>query len=361
MAVFREEVMVDYSKWEKIEVSDDEDDTHPNIDTASLFRWRHQARIERMQVLETRKNEITTKKKEAQEEFNRIKEKFNVDASLKEKYDSAKQKLDDIIAEENKLLKEEKSQPKNVDTLSKPGFDKVMINSKSSNEPSTAQLSEEEELKKSQEFTNKYKSEIKQYGTLRNHADSIHFLQSHSHLVCDYTANYLCIWCIDLAVDKNLELLDKVSYQAVCLQLILELAKQFNVVPQAVFQGFFSRLSNPQPDYYENFNERLKDFKIRVHKCADLRFEKAIKETEEEERKKRLGPEGLDPVEVFETLPKCLQECFQSKNIELLKETLKTMDEKEALYHMKRCVGSGLWVPDASVNPGDEEEYDNPE
>ena len=32
-----------------VQVSDDEDDTHPNIDTASLFRWRHQARIERME------------------------------------------------------------------------------------------------------------------------------------------------------------------------------------------------------------------------------------------------------------------------------------------------------------------------
>lgn len=39
---------IDYSKWKDIEVSDDEDDTHPNIDTASLFRWRHQARLERM-------------------------------------------------------------------------------------------------------------------------------------------------------------------------------------------------------------------------------------------------------------------------------------------------------------------------
>ena len=29
-------------------MSDDEDDTHPNIDTPSLFRWRHQARVERM-------------------------------------------------------------------------------------------------------------------------------------------------------------------------------------------------------------------------------------------------------------------------------------------------------------------------
>ena len=30
-----------------IEISDDEDDTHPNIDTPSLFRWRHQARLDR--------------------------------------------------------------------------------------------------------------------------------------------------------------------------------------------------------------------------------------------------------------------------------------------------------------------------
>jgi hypothetical protein len=29
------------------QISDDEDDTHPNVDTQSLFRWRHQARLER--------------------------------------------------------------------------------------------------------------------------------------------------------------------------------------------------------------------------------------------------------------------------------------------------------------------------
>lgn len=27
---------IDYSKWKNIEVSDDEDDTHPNIDTVSM-------------------------------------------------------------------------------------------------------------------------------------------------------------------------------------------------------------------------------------------------------------------------------------------------------------------------------------
>jgi hypothetical protein len=40
--------MVDYSVWDHIEVSDDEDETHPNIDTASLFRWRHQVERARL-------------------------------------------------------------------------------------------------------------------------------------------------------------------------------------------------------------------------------------------------------------------------------------------------------------------------
>ena len=46
-----------------IKVSDDEDDTHPNIDTPSLFRWRHQARVERMTQAEMEKAEFEKAKK----------------------------------------------------------------------------------------------------------------------------------------------------------------------------------------------------------------------------------------------------------------------------------------------------------
>ena len=37
----------DYSKWDNIEISDDEADTHPNIDKASWFRMKHRSRVER--------------------------------------------------------------------------------------------------------------------------------------------------------------------------------------------------------------------------------------------------------------------------------------------------------------------------
>lgn len=32
------------------------------------------------------------------------------------------------------------------------------------------------------------------------------------------------------------------------------------------------------------------------------------------------------------------------------------MKPEEATYHMKRCVDSGLWVPDANKKEGDEED-----
>lgn len=45
-------------------VSDDEDDTHPNIDTPSLFRWRHQARVERQAEADKEKTDFLKKKQE---------------------------------------------------------------------------------------------------------------------------------------------------------------------------------------------------------------------------------------------------------------------------------------------------------
>lgn len=43
-----------------------------------------------------------------------------------------------------------------------------------------------------------------------------------------------------------------------------------------------------------------------------------------------------------------LQKCFESRDIGLLQETISKMPPDEASRHIKRCVDSGLWVPDAA-------------
>lgn len=56
--------------------------------------------------------------------------------------------------------------------------------------------------------------------------------------------------------------------------------------------------------YQDAFDHELGLLKERVRSCAQIRMECAMKELQEEERKKRLGPGGLDPGEVYESLPK---------------------------------------------------------
>lgn len=80
-----------------------------------------------------------------------------------------------------------------------------------------------------------------------------------------------------------------------------------------------------------------------------------MKELEEEEREKRLGPGGLDPVEVYESLPAEMQKCFDEKDIQMLQDVISKMDPTEAKHHMKRCIDSGLWVPNAKGDEKDEE------
>ena len=70
-------------------------------------------------------------------------------------------------------------------------------------------------------------------------------------------------------------------------------------------KDFFACLSLQTADqqYQEAFNDELESFKERVRGRAKIRIEKAMKEYEEEEKQKRVGPGGLDPVEVYEALP----------------------------------------------------------
>lgn len=186
----------------------------------------------------------------------------------------------------------------------------------------------------------------------------------------------------------------------------MELAKQLDVDPRACIGSFFERIQVADAEYRKHFDDEVASFKDRIKKRAEQKVQDAVAEQEEEDRQARLGPGGLDPVEVFDSLPEVslvgdhhvnigdwiasfahftskylefwvqtkkywknsdfrpfqeLQQCFESRNIALLQESIGKMPEEEAKYHMKRCVESGLWVPEggkaAAAGDDDEPEY----
>ncbi|XP_004071400.1 hsp90 co-chaperone Cdc37 [Oryzias latipes] len=355
---------IDYSVWDHIEVSDDEDDTHPNIDTPSLFRWRHQARVERMEEFQKKGEDLKKGLAECRRKLTELQTKIQ-DLNLS---DGVKTELTKYQADEKKLKKEErdwekkldeyyreeKKMPWNVDTLSKEGFSKSIVNIK----PETSEDTEEEKEKKHKTFVEKHEKQIKHFGMLRRWDDSQKYLSDNPHLVCEETANYLVIMCIDLEVEEKHALMEQVAHQTIVMQFILELAKSLKVDPRGCFRQFFAKIKTADQQYQDAFNDELEAFKERVRGRAKIRIEKALKEYEEEERQKRLGPGGLDPVEVYESLPAEMQKCFDEKDIQMLQEVISKMDPTEAKHHMKRCIDSGLWVPNSGEGKEEEGTYE---
>uniref|UniRef100_A0A673H2N1 Hsp90 co-chaperone Cdc37 n=1 Tax=Sinocyclocheilus rhinocerous TaxID=307959 RepID=A0A673H2N1_9TELE len=345
---------IDYSVWDHIEVSDDEDDTHPNIDTPSLFRWRHQARVERMEVFMKKGEELEKSLMESRRKLAEAQRRVQelVSASTPE----AKADLAKVQEEEKQLKKqerswekklqehriEEKKMPWNVDTLSKEGFSKSVVNVKPEKEEET----EEEKEEKHKTFVEKYEKQIKHFGSDINTSDHTpckHICETHlDHSVLTHLHTHTHTHTHTLA------LMEQVAHQTIVMQFILELSKSLKVDPRGCFRQFFTKIKTADQQYQDAFNDELESFKERVRGRAKIRIEKALKEYEEEERQKRMGPGGLDPVEVYESLP-------ASDDLPLL---------QEAKHHMKRCIESGLWVPNARADEEgekDKEEGDEPQ
>ncbi|XP_010775790.1 hsp90 co-chaperone Cdc37 [Notothenia coriiceps] len=300
---------IDYSVWDHIEVSDDEDDTHPNIDTPSLFRWRHQARVERMEDYHKKGDDISKalnesrrKLAEAQKKVQELSASSTDDAKAelsKAQAEEKKQKkeerdIDKKLAEHNR---EEKKMPWNVDTLSKEGFSKSVVNVL----PDATEETEEEKETKHKTFVEKNEKQIKHFGMMRRWDDSQKYLSDNSHLVCEETANYLVIMCIDLEVEEKHSLMEQVAHQTIVMQFILELAKSLKVDPRGCFRQFFAKIKTAQISSTEEAFQR----RARGRSGASSRAGAKIpsKSNEESMYGKRSGrnawgPGGLDPVEV---------------------------------------------------------------
>lgn len=228
------------------QISDDEDETHPNIDTPSLFRWRHQARVERMEEQQREQQKIAAKKREAEQKAKEIKGKLeqkegNLD-ELKKSLEELEREQARVRNQEEELKKKEKMQPWNVDTISHDGFQKTVINKSAINKKE--ELSEDQKELNLKEFIKKYEKKMKEYGMMRKYEDSKKFLRDNHYLVCEDTANYLVIWCIELEMQDKHELMAHVAHQCICMQYILDIGKQvskfwsrFGVKPNCFFSG----------------------------------------------------------------------------------------------------------------------------
>merc|ERR1719433_1923370 len=298
-------------------------------------------------MVESEKKKIEAKLKEVKERVKKEEESGGDNLEeLKKSLGDIEKQAAHARRKEEEVLTEKKKMPKNVDTLSSAGFSKTIVNTAS--KPKYEELTEEEREKKMKQFVKDNEKLMKEYGMLQKFDDSKKFLMDgRTHLACDETANYLVLWCLDLEMEGKHDLMTHVAHQCICMQYLIELSKQLETDPRACISSFFTKIQVADQDYKDAFYSELEAFKTRIVKRA----KEKIAEAEEEERKERLGPGGLDPADVFESLPEAMQKCFMEQDIGMLQTVIKELPEDEARYHMKRCVESGLWCPNKD-DPG---------
>jgi cell division cycle protein 37 len=226
------------------------------------------------------------------------------------------------------------------------------------------------------QFTEKYEHILETFISIQSMDKTRDYLIQHGNVLLQENASsYILLACLEDEMNGKHDKMRLVARQSQILTNIAELAKTMKKHPGNVIQPFFTKMSQREHlmtflQGVEAFIEKVKAraiVKRREMDEAAAQNEKPEEEEEEEEeenelldlhsipREQRLGPGGLDPVEVFESLPTEMQKAFESREVERLKQALLQMDPKDVEYHMKRCIDSGLWN-EGGGGGGDEED-----
>jgi len=352
----------DYSKWDKLELSDDEDD-HPGakfIEENTLRRIKRESH-ERQEA--ERAERVEKLEKQIKKDKKRVKELLLAAGGPDAGADDAAEisRLNAAIAESESSLAKEASERKfNADEMCHVANERSLVGAACKPDVGDENLD--------------YESYAKKYGPQLDAAaatnfgddyrDMAEFFKNNVHLLTEHSVGYLLLKCLyaEMAGDRAaMRLGARVGY---ALKSINDFAEAGRKQMKDAARPFFNRLED-EPRVRKEYDAALEDY------CEKLIERAVVKKREEAEeaaarqaageddgpksleeipREERLGPGGLDPVEVFESLPKEMQAAFESGSVDALRAFVNQLPMEDAKYHMRRMVDSGLWV----ATPGQE-------
>ena len=423
-----------YSKWDNIELSDDESDLHPNIDKESWFRMKHRSRLEReeredeeikhiekintedaarlkiiaarIKVIETKSfgedndaefDDIEALKVEFAElkgntalrlkRVDEIKErrKWNIDnicvTSEERTIVSNKQvaslKADDFVPTgataaamaENEQQKKQKEARTAAAAAQGAAVKAASTSASATAAPVAASTAVAKKIaagpteKNEKTAVLSYNDYVLQHEDLLEAYSEMEDMQKTKEFVfknCDillheHSQSYMLLSCLEDEMNGKHKRMRLVCRQSQILSHIQELGGSMARDPRDVVLPFFSRIE--EKEYFAAFLEQVKLFEKRIQ-------ERAVVKRKEMDMDKRLenaplGPGGLDPFEVLESLPPEMRDAFESQEISRLQDVLAAMPVDDAKKYMKMCIDSGLWCPGGG--DGEEEQGEGSE
>jgi len=362
----------DYSKWDNIELSDDED-THPGaqfIEAQTLRRIKREAhehkekeRLAKIDALKAEKRDARRTIRELEQTLVSLVESLGVDGSASvDAAEKARATRDEIetrrraCAEtEAKIEELERQRKYNAEEMCYVASEKTLVGAacKPEEESRAARMSYEE-------FTREYGDELDDIATANGSMSygelGQWFSNGRVHLLGEHATGYLLLKSLYLEMEKKTREARTCARVAFACKSIGEFAEAGKKSDRDAAEPFFKRLDSNADvarEYEKSFEEYFQ--KLRERAVAKL-AEEADKEPtslEEVPLEDRLGPGGLDPVAVYDSLPKEMRDAFDSGSVDALKAYVNSLPLEEAKRHMKAMVDSGLWVPTPGEDPGE--------
>mmetsp|Transcript_56994 Transcript_56994/g.121097 ORF Transcript_56994/g.121097 Transcript_56994/m.121097 type:complete len:364 (+) Transcript_56994:81-1172(+) len=358
----------DYSKWDKIELSDDEDDVHPNIDKDSWFRLKHRQRVEKEEEDNKKRKQLEEKLAKLQREF----DAFPEAAREHLKAQKVKKEMDEVQAELDKMDRERKW---NADNMCKVSESRTEVVSAAKPAPAPEPRLKGEAIADGYvDYVEKHEDLLEQYIAMGDETFEkvMEFMKVHGGTLLEgeHAESYLLLDCLEKEMnDQHSEML-KSARQSQLLTQLREFSRASGRPARDGVVPVFERLIDHEGTQ-ESFQESVDTFVKKIVARAPEKkkeMDKEMAEAEAEEAKssgsKPLnppGPGGLDPMEVFNTLPEEMQSAFRAKDIQRLQAALAALPLEEAKHHLKRCSDSGLWVPHQGPAEGDDEDDEDDE
>lgn len=385
-----------YNKWDHIELSSDEDkDCPPSVDKSLMRRIQKEKRANRDQNIALEKaklekdveaatqqmqelqanagpetqEQIGQLRQENQKRADRLREielnkKWNSHNICKVKEEStivnkssSNVTKDGYIVPQEKLeaIKAKMEANRAAAGTAAASDDSGSIGSSGSSQVAL-KATDEDTMEGYNEFVAKHKALLDKFMNLSSLETTEQMLLANADvLFTEHASSYFLLACLKWEMDGKRAKMKRIARQSQILSNITALASQANRHPGSFINVFFKKATNNT-----EFKAGVDGFIEKVIARAIEKKEQAAAEAEGEEMvetevalseiplEERLGPGGLDPVEVFDSLPQALKDAFSSRELEPLKKALGGMEPKDAEYHMERCTKAGLWNPDGA-------------
>lgn len=339
----------DYSKWDNIDLSDDEDDVHPNIDKDSWFRLKHRTRVEN-------EEDETKKTARLQKRLKEVREELKTFGDAGKTHTKAKKLIEEADKIEAELAKMEKNRKWNADNMCKTVENRSMVSEKKGPEVGPEpRLTGEDVAAGYCEYVEEHEDLLERYITMgaRELEEVRDFLREHGGILLqgEHAESYLLLDCLEKEMNGEHEAMLQSARQSQLLRQIREFSRSSGRPARDGVNMIFQRIME-HDEMKESFEDTVKDFADRIEKRAVVKKKEMDAEAEEAaEAEAEAGPGGLNPMEVFKTLPEEMQAAFRSQDMARLHAAIEALPIEEAKHHMKRCEDSGLWVPSGGSPP----------